>query len=62
MANLLKRFDINCVSLHPFTSEMEQLFFFSDYERRIEDALEYYKYYFRFMNMTGAGDIRAARR
>ena len=54
MANLLKRFDVNCVSLHPFTSEMDQLFFFSDYERRIEDALEYYKYYFRFMNMTGA--------
>lgn len=54
IANLLRRFDAKAVSLHPFTSEMEQLFFFSDYERRIEDAIEYYKYYFRFMNMTGA--------
>lgn len=54
MANILKRFDAKCVSVHPFTSEMEQLFFFSDYERRMTDALEYYKYYFRFMNMTGA--------
>ena len=57
MANILKRFDAKCVSVHPFTSEMEQLFFFSDYERRMTDALEYYKYYFRFMNMTGAANF-----
>lgn len=53
-AGMLRRFDAKCVSLHPFTCEMEQLFFFSDYERRITDALEYYKYYFRFMNIVGA--------
>ena len=28
--------------------------FFSDYERRTNDILEYYKLYFRFMNIVGA--------
>ena len=53
-ANLLKRFDVGCTSVHPFTSEMEAMMFFSDYERRIDDILEYYKLYFRFMNIVGA--------
>lgn len=53
-ANLLSRFDVKCPSVHPFTCEMEQLMFFSDYERRMEDILEYYRYYFRFMNIVGA--------
>lgn len=54
IANMLKRFDTKCVSVHPFTSEMEQLMFFSEYERRMNDILEYYKHYFRFMNIVGA--------
>lgn len=53
-ASMLRHFDAKCISLHPFTCEMEQLLFFSDYERRITDALEYYKLYFRFMNIVGA--------
>ena len=28
--------------------------FFSEYERRLNDILEYYKLYFRFMNIVGA--------
>lgn len=51
---LLKRFDVKCISVHPFTSEMETMMFFSDYERRIDDILEYYKLYFDFMNTIGA--------
>ena len=53
-AEMLKRFDAKCTAVHPFTCEMEQLAFFTDYERRITDALEYYKYFFRFMNIVGA--------
>ena len=53
-ANLLKRFDVKCRSVHPFTCEMEQMMFFSDYERRVEDMLEYYRHYFSFMNTVGA--------
>ncbi len=54
ISQLLKRFDVKCVSVHPFTSEMETMMFFSEYERRIDDILEYYKLYFDFMNTVGA--------
>lgn len=54
MANLLRRFDVKCPSVHPFTCEIEPQMFFSEYERRINDMLEYYKLYFRFMNIVGA--------
>lgn len=54
LAETLRRFDVSCSSVHPFTCEMEQLGFFSDYERRFNDSLEYYKHYFSFMNMVGA--------
>ncbi|MBR4628501.1 MAG: sugar phosphate isomerase/epimerase [Ruminococcus sp.] len=53
-AALMKRFDMRCTAVHPFTCEMEQMMLFSEYERRIEDMLEYYKYFFRFMNTVGA--------
>ncbi len=54
VANLLKRFDVRCASVHPFTCEIESLMFFSPYERRMNDILEYYKHYFSFMNTVGA--------
>ena len=54
IADILRRFDIKCVSVHPFTCELETLMFFSDYPRRIDDILEYYKKYFDFMNTVGA--------
>lgn len=54
LAQLLKRFDMRCVSVHPFTSELETLMFFSDYERRYADSIEYYKKYFEAMNILGA--------
>lgn len=49
LAELLKRFDVSCSSLHPFTCEMEPLLFFSQYERRTADAIDYYKHYFAAM-------------
>ncbi len=42
-------------SVHPFTSGFESVLFFSDYERRFEDALEYYK---RFFQATAALEAR----
>ncbi len=54
IADILKRFDAKCVSVHPFTCEIEPLMFFSEYERRMNDMLEYYKLYFSFMNTVGA--------
>jgi len=43
------------VSVHPYTSGMEGLLFFSEYSRRFEDAREYYKRYYRAANLLGAG-------
>ena len=37
---------INVRAIHPYTSELESLLFFSDYPRRVEDGLEIYRRYF----------------
>lgn len=41
-------------SIHPFTSAIEGMLFFSEYLRRMEDALEFYKTYFEAAGMLGA--------
>lgn len=37
---------IKVQAIHPYTSELESLLFFSDYPRRVEDGLEFYRRYF----------------
>lgn len=54
IAAMLKRFDVTCRSLHPFTCPMEPMAFFSGYKRRVDDAIEFYKRYFEAMNILGA--------
>lgn len=54
LLEILKHFDAKCVSVHPFTAEIEPIMLFSAYERRTSDALEYLKYCFEFMNILGA--------
>ena len=54
IADTLKCFEVSCRSLHPYTCAMEPMMFFSAYERRIADVLEYYKKYFNAMNILGA--------
>jgi sugar phosphate isomerase/epimerase len=51
---ILKRNNAHCHSLHPFTCSIEPLLFFSSYERRVKDGLEFYKKYFSAMNTLGA--------
>lgn len=41
-------------SIHPFTSGFESFLLFSDYDRRFEDGLEFYKNYFQAANHLGA--------
>ncbi|QAT51282.1 sugar phosphate isomerase/epimerase [Caproiciproducens sp. NJN-50] len=41
-------------SLHPFTSGYESFLLFSDYERRFQDGLEFYKRYLEVCNLLGA--------
>lgn len=54
IADTLKRFEVTCRSLHPFTCPMEPMLFFSGYKRRTSDGLEMYKKYFEAMNIIGA--------
>lgn len=51
----LDHFEVSCRSLHPFTCAMEPMMFFSGYQRRVDDALDYYKRYFEAMNILEAG-------
>lgn len=41
-------------SVHPFTSGFESFLLFSDYDRRSNDGLEFYKRYFHAANILGA--------
>jgi sugar phosphate isomerase/epimerase len=41
-------------SVHPFTSGYESFLMFSEYKRRFEDSLEFYKRYLRACNLLGA--------
>lgn len=42
------------VSLHPFTSALEPLLFFSDYDRRRQDSIEKYKRFFHAASLLEA--------
>lgn len=41
-------------SIHPFTSGYESYLLFTNYERRFEDTVEFYKNYFNAANILGA--------
>ncbi len=59
---------VRILSIHPFTSNIEPLFFFSGYLRRHRDGIELYKRFFHAANLLGAdllvfhGDRREATR
>lgn len=44
-------------SVHPFTSGYEGFLLFSEYERRFQDSLEFYKRYFEAANLLGASIV-----
>ncbi len=54
LSQILRRFDIRCTSLHPYTSEIEPIMLFSNYTRRVSDYLEYCRRYFEAMQVLGA--------
>lgn len=51
---ILENGDTKISSIHPFTSNMEAMLFFSDYSRRTNDAVEWYKEYFFLASELGA--------
>lgn len=52
--NTVKQYDMDIVSVHPFSSPLETVYLFSDYDRRVDEIMEEYKNYFEAMNMLGA--------
>ncbi len=54
MREIMRRFDVSCASMHPFTSEMEPFMLFSTYPRRVQDMLDYHRHYFAAMQAFGA--------
>lgn len=50
----IEDYKLNVVSLHPFSSPMESVFLFTDYDRRFDDIIGLYRRYFEFMEEIGA--------
>lgn len=51
---MLDEFGVHATALHPFSSGIEPIYFFSDYERRFLDGIELYKQYFDAAARLGA--------
>lgn len=49
-----EKYNLNIVSLHPFTSFTESYFLFSNYERRFTDTIPLYEKYFSVASRLGA--------
>ena len=46
--------EVSVHSVHPFSSAMETVYLFSDYDRRSDELLDVYRRYFETMNRLGA--------
>lgn len=54
IARLLREYDLDLVSVHPYTSLMEGILLFTDYARRTEDGFDQYRRYFATAAELGA--------
>ena len=54
LAEIMRRYDVTCRSVHPFACPIEPMMLFSRYERRVSDMLDYYRKHFEAMNQLGA--------
>lgn len=54
LARMIKENGCCVKSIHPFTSGFESTLLFSDYERRFEDGLDFYDYYYAAAEFLGA--------
>lgn len=52
--NIIKSLGLEVVSIHPYTSLMEGMLLFSEYERRTQDGFKQYISYFEAGNILGA--------
>ncbi len=54
LKEIKQHYHAEIISVHPFTSEMESMFFFSDYPKRLEEGLKLYEQYFAYTRQLGA--------
>lgn len=52
--SIIKPYNVKVTSVHPFTSGYEHIMIFSDYKKRFDDAVEFYKRYYNFAGELGA--------
>lgn len=54
LCSIRDHFGMDIVSIHPFMSFAEDFYIFSEYERRFQDSLDFYKYFFSAAQTLGA--------
>lgn len=54
LKSMLEHYGVKAVSMHPFTCEIESMMFFTDYPRRFNDGLDYYRKFFSAMEYLGS--------
>lgn len=54
LRSTVTRTGIKITSVHPYTCGIEPMMFFTDYPRRLDDIIDYYRRFFSFMNEFGA--------
>ncbi|MBR4320590.1 MAG: sugar phosphate isomerase/epimerase [Oscillospiraceae bacterium] len=54
LKEIMNRYDITCISIHPYVCPIEPMMLFSQYERRITDLLDYYEKFFEAGQRLGA--------
>lgn len=54
ISDIMQKNGMELVSLHPFSSPMESVYLFSEYDRRIAEMIEMYREFFGTMNRLGA--------
>ncbi len=54
LRTILDRYGMTCAAVHPFACPIEPIMLFSDYDRRVDDMIDYYRHYFEVMQQLGA--------
>ncbi len=54
---VIREYDFQIGSLHPYTSFLESYMLFGPYERRVGELIDFYRHYFDFCNVIGADKL-----
>lgn len=53
LKSILEKYNMQAVSIHPFTSAIETFMFFSVYDYKLQDSIAMYEKYFKACNILG---------